>query len=98
MGKGDKSKINKQINKYSKEGFPKHYGLLEATIIFTDLRNPKSKVILENWWEEFLKSESYRDQLSLPYILWQQGISTSKADSLGNNLYRSSKFFVEHHS
>lgn len=97
LGKGNKKKINKQIKQYNKEGFPKKYGLLEATIILADLKNPKSKLILDSWWEEFVGSKSYRDQLSLPYILWRHGINSSKVASLGENLYRSSKFFVEPH-
>lgn len=97
LGKGNKDKINTQIDKYRHEGFPEQFGLLEATIILVDLKNQNSQIILKSWWEEFLQSESYRDQLSLPYVLWKNNISITTVGTLGGNLYRSSKFFLEHH-
>lgn len=97
LGKGNRDKINTQINKYRLEGFPKQFGLLEATIILTDLKNQNSQIILQSWWEEFLESKSYRDQLSLPYVLWKSNAPIKKVGTLGVNLYRSSKFFIEHH-
>lgn len=95
--RGDPDKLAKQINDYRQEGFPDKYGLPEATIIMTDLCNDSATLFFNQWWEEFVKSGSYRDQISLPYILWKCGISTGEVTLLGNNLRFSSKFLVSAH-
>ena len=95
--RGDPTKLNKQVTAYRKEGFPDKYGLPEATIIITDLNNEKAAIFFDQWWEEFIRSRSFRDQVSLPYILWRNGISTDEVTLLGNNLRFSSKFIVKSH-
>lgn len=96
-GKGNKEKLHKQTQKYKKEGFPENYGMLEGNIIVTDLKNKKSNEILGKWWNEFEKSESLRDQMSLPYVLWKLGYKIEDIGILGNNVYSCSKFeFVKH--
>jgi len=95
--KGIEEKLLEQVKYYKNEGFPTNYGLLEATVIVTDNKNQVAKKILLEWWEEFLRSGSMRDQVSLPYILWKNGISVNKVNSLGKNVYRSLKFRVVNH-
>ena len=91
-GKGDKDGISRQVNRYRQEHFPAHYGLLEANVIITDLRNPFAKEILENWWKEYLESESGRDQLALPYTLWKMGLKTDDIGILGTSSRQNPKF------
>lgn len=86
QNKGNKDKIIKQIEKYKSEKFPTNYGLLEGTIIVSDLKNIKAKNLLEKWWEEFYNSESLRDQLSLPYVLWKNNYKIDDIGFLGNNI------------
>ncbi|MBO0459349.1 DUF616 domain-containing protein [Enterococcus hulanensis] len=95
--RGDPDKLTKQIAGYRQEGFPDNYGLPEATIILTDLSNNMAITFFTQWWEEFLKSQSLRDQIALPYVLWKNGIATSEVTLLGNNLRNSSKFMVGTH-
>lgn len=95
--RGDPDKLTKQIAGYRQEGFPDNYGLPEATIILTDLSNNMAITFFTQWWEEFLKSQSLRDQIALPYVLWKNGIATSEVTLLGNNLRNSSKFMVATH-
>ena len=95
--KGKIDKLSKQIKRYKKEGFPKNYGLLECNVIITDLKNDNSTKILNNWWEEFLKTGSNRDQIALPYILWKQGYKIEDVGNLGNNIYLNPKFIVNEH-
>lgn len=95
--KGKKEKIKKQIEKYISEGFPKNFGMLEGNVIVTDLKNKNSLKIQNSWWEEFLNSESLRDQLSLPYVLWKLNYRINDIGTLGNDVYRCPKFeFVKH--
>lgn len=96
-GKGDSIKLDDEIKRYKQDGFPKNYGMLEATIIIFDLKSKICKKIMDNWWKEFIFSESYRDQIALPYILWKNGYSMSDVGNLGNNLYRNPKFHIQSH-
>jgi hypothetical protein len=96
--KGNRKKINTQMNKYRKEGFPCHWGLFECTMIICDLKNEIGERILSSWWEEFLSAESLRDQLSLPYILWKNGY---KKEDIGNffiNIFKNPKLCWHNHN
>lgn len=95
--KGNKTAIEQQMKRYKEEGFPKGYGLYECTIIATDLSNPNSNKIMEEWWNEFLKSESFRDQLSLPYIMWKNKLEYTDIGLLGANIFEDNKITVYAH-
>lgn len=58
--------IKKQIEKYTKEGYPHNIGLCECPIL---LRRHSNKIIdfNEAWWEE-IKNGSKRDQISFNYV------------------------------
>ena len=70
-GKGNKEKLECQVQKYRKDGFPENFGMLEGNVIVSDLKSINSMKILNEWWKEFKDSESLRDQISLPYELWK---------------------------
>ncbi len=95
--KGNYKKMKLQVERYQRAGFPRHFGMLEATIIVTDLKNEKSRTLYDEWWKEFINSESYRDQISLQYIIWKNGLKISDFGSLGKNLYRNPKFRINIH-
>lgn len=84
--RGNIDKIKQQMRKYEEEKFPKNFGLCEATIIVCDLKNPIAKKIMSDWYDEFCRSESQRDQLALPYVIWKNGYKMSDIGVLGNNL------------
>lgn len=90
--KGRIEKLEKQVTRYCEEGFPPHYGLLEATVILTDLHNSIALDIQDKWWQEFINSESRRDQISLPYVLWKNGITPSDVNTLGCPIQQNPKF------
>lgn len=93
-GKGNPEKLNEQATKYQQEGFPDDYGLLEATIIVYDIKNHNQYMICNSWWDEFTRSESFRDQISLPYVLWKLGYKITDVGNLGMNLYKNPKFRI----
>ncbi len=97
LKKGNKKKIRKQIKSYSKEEMPKNYGLLEATVILSEISNEKAKKIFNDWWNEYLTSESFRDQLSLPYVLWKNNIKIESIGTLGNSVYANEHFYITPH-
>jgi len=94
LGKGNKTKMKKQIRDYRKNGFPSGFGLYEGNVIVTDLNNRNTGDIFEKWWKEFIKAGSLRDQLSLPYVIWEAGYDFDDVGSLGNNVYRSPFFAI----
>lgn len=90
--KGNIKKLEEQVARYHKEQFPAHYGLLEATVILTDLHHAVALEIQDKWWQEFINSESRRDQISLPYVLWKNGIKLSDISTLGCPIQQNPKF------
>lgn len=95
--RGNIDSIEKQMAKYRQEGFPEHYGMVEATIIIVDLKNEIAKKIMSDWWYELLQSGSGRDQLSFPYVLWKNGFQISDVGCLGNNRRKNPKFRTRLH-
>lgn len=91
LKRGNQNKIEEQMKRYKQEGFPEKFGMNEATIIVSDLKNNESSKLLNEWYLEFLQSESYRDQLAWPYILWKNNYKISDVGNLGNNIYKNYK-------
>ena len=57
--------------------FPVHYGLNENNLIYRRHNDSKIIRIMNDWWS-FIKEYSKRDQLSLSYVLWKNGIKPSE--------------------
>ena len=68
--KDTSTNINKQLNRYKKEGFPNNYGLIQSGIIIRRHNNEKCIKLMNAWWNEIEKG-SHRDQLSFNYVLWK---------------------------
>lgn len=61
--------INRQLERYRKEGFPAHYGLLSGGILYRKHNSPALRAVDEMWWNEVRKG-SKRDQLSFNYVCY----------------------------
>ena len=68
--KDDADVMNKQIEEYSIEGFPKNFGLLQSNILIRYHNNEQCVSFMEQWWNE-VKEKSFRDQLSFNYVSWK---------------------------
>lgn len=66
----DSEVIEKQLNKYRSEDYPKNNGLVANTYILRKHNEPSVIEIAEQWWKE-IKEYSYRDQISFNYIAWK---------------------------
>ena len=97
MKKGDPAKLTAQIKKYSGEGFPQRYGMLECNMFVVDLHNPVAKKIFQMWWDELNRSQSGRDQIALPYVLWKNNIAVSTVAKLGESIYKNPKLMICEH-
>jgi len=65
-------RIDQQVARYRREGFPEWYGLNQAVVI---LRRHSARVRAfdELWWQEICQG-SRRDQLSFNYVQWKTGL------------------------
>lgn len=69
------SVIEEQMNKYIKDGYPKHNGLTENGLLVRD-SSVFTEIFNRRWWDE-IKTHSARDQLSFCYVLWKHPIKRS---------------------
>lgn len=97
LKRGNEEKLEKQIQRYRVEGFPQNFGMNEATIIVSDLHNFTAKKLEDSWWEEFHSSESLRDQIAWPYVLWKNHYSINDVGNLGWNKYNNYKIEISIH-
>ena len=65
--------IDKQLDKYRKDGYPENNGQARNTVIFRRHHNEQIIKTMEHWWVE-LKYGSKRDQLSFPYLAWKNDL------------------------
>lgn len=82
QGKARGRDVRKQIELYRAEGFPANYGLLENSLIVRQHHNLNCVELMEAWWNEMLR-HSWRDQLSLSYVLWKKGQTFDEVKILG---------------
>lgn len=62
----------RQMRYYSGQGYPRHFGLGDNSVILRNHKNPMVIKIMDDWWREF-STKTKRDQLSLGYALWKNG-------------------------
>lgn len=70
LKKDTQANIQVQREKYTKENFPKNYGLVQSNIIIRRHNEPDCVKLMETWWAE-VKNYSHRDQLSFDYARWK---------------------------
>lgn len=64
--------LEKQSERYEREGLPHHSGLFETGVLLRR-RSDAVAAFNERWWEEIVRHSS-RDQISLPYVLMKSPI------------------------
>lgn len=95
LKKGDYKKINKEIEEYKKEGFPRHFGMYECPIIVSK-KSELSSVLFEQWWQRYIDSGE-RDQIIMPYLIWKNGFSFLDVGIIGNDVRRNCYFRKKEH-
>jgi hypothetical protein len=77
--------LHDQVATYRAEGYPEHHGLMACTVIARHFNDDRLECINEAWWQENLRW-TYQDQLSLPVVLWRQGLAYDAVEmNLWNN-------------
>lgn len=89
QGLDDPTRIRRQIERYTREGYPINAGLSENCVV---LRRHSAAVeaFNEAWWEE-IEQGTRRDQISFNYIAWKLGLRVQYfPDSIsgGDGLFR----------
>jgi len=74
-GKGNRGTILKQMDFYQKENYPVDNGLYATYWLFRR-HTKKLKELSKLWWKQ-LEKYSFRDQISLPYVIRKHGIKIS---------------------
>lgn len=67
-------RIYSQMEKYWTEGMPEKFGSCWCNVLIREHNNPTCVKLMEDWWNE-VESQSKRDQLSFPYVLWKNNYS-----------------------
>lgn len=111
LGMDRRHLIEKQIKFLKQEKYPENNGLFENGLIFRCHNNPQIITLNEDWWNIFLKY-SKRDQLSLVFLLWKNGIHCEPFTPLGmsvrnipsinysfhkKTLYKSANSYIRRH-
>jgi len=86
----NKEIVLEQMDKYRKEKYPIHNGMVETGCIVRNHNHEKLPMVMESWWEE-IEHHSCRDQLSINYAMWKHNISPSylKDGNILRNSYTS---------
>ncbi|MBD5550039.1 MAG: DUF616 domain-containing protein [Lachnospiraceae bacterium] len=66
--------IYSQMKKYWREGMPEKFGSCWCNVLIREHNNPICVKLMEEWWHE-VETQSKRDQLSFPYVLWKNNYS-----------------------
>lgn len=91
LRKADMTIARHQIADYKRQGYPRHHGLYENTILVRKHDDQATCQLMEAWWQEYVKYPT-RDQLSLPYLIWKLGYDKTKIHIMGMNLYHNPQF------
>jgi len=71
--KDDPEIMKAQVERYEKEGYPRHNGMIISMIMLRRHNEPDVIEAMEKWWSE-IKKGSKRDQLSFNYSVWKTGL------------------------
>lgn len=92
--KDDPDLMRAQIERYRAEGYPDHNGLTFTAVLLRRHNDPAVVRTMERWWSE-IERGSRRDQLSIDYAAWREGLELER---IGEDL-RSCPWFemIAHH-
>lgn len=99
-GKGEldgRIRIQNQMKRYVKEGFPRFFGLTENGVLVREHNNGNCIRIMDTWWDEVL-NYSRRDQLSFMYAIWKNGFTPQDIGYLGDTFRTDIEFSSKKHN
>jgi O-antigen biosynthesis protein len=81
-----------QIRRYRRAGFPAGRGLV-STMVVARRNDEQVRQVNERWWSE-IERGSIRDQVSLPFVLWELGFEPGLVDL---DPYENELYVLHHH-
>jgi hypothetical protein len=72
QGKISRADYRAQVAHYRAAGFPEDWGLFVNTVMIQKMGDPVTDAFNDAWFDHFM-AFSRRDQVSLPFMLWQLG-------------------------
>jgi len=87
LGRSDLHGALAQMKYYKAQDYPKHNGLMENGILLRNHNNPLVITTMEDWWNE-LHTWTQRDQLSLMFVAWRNGLSMGTMEEGARNRNR----------
>jgi len=72
-GREDLDKLVRTCKFLRKEGFPRHYGLMETNVILR-AHNDSKVVATDRLWWKMVSGYTKRDQMSHSYCMWKNGM------------------------
>ena len=91
----DPSLVEQERQLLKESGMPEQYGFCENNVLYRKHHDPQVKLLMQNWWKMVVKY-SKRDQLSLTYLLWKQGIHPANI-TFENTRHLTHDFYVFAH-
>ena len=77
--KDNEERIRLQIDRYRTAGMPEEYGMTSNGFMIRDHRDDVLKKVMNDWWNE-VAMMSCRDQISLMYCCWKNGLRYDTSD------------------
>lgn len=96
LHKESPEKIDAYIKRLRENNFPDDYGLLACDILVREHNKPECINVMQQWWYEF-KTYVRRDQLSLPFVLFKNGIAVDDVATLGGDVHKDYSFEIVKH-
>lgn len=79
--------IRKKMFQYEKEGYPKHYGLIDSRVLVRNHHDEKLCSVMKEWWEGVQNCYSFMANM-FNYVAWKQQFPFSLCDLfIYNNPY-----------
>lgn len=70
QGRMPRADYRRQVAHYQKAGLPENWGLFTNTVMIQKMGDPATDAFNDAWYEHYM-AFSGRDQVSLPFMLWQ---------------------------
>ena len=95
--KDTKKNVDDTVAVLKQDGYPEDNGLYENNFIFRHHHDPKVIALMHHWWD-FINQYSCRDQLSLCYLLWKDGVESTYFFGQGNGVrnHKDITFYSSH--
>lgn len=88
--------LEAQVNLYRENGFPRHFGMREFSIIVRKHSDKLCQKLMKQWWKH-VNEYTMRDQISFPYILWENRMNIDYIQLLGGNWRHNPRFISMQH-